>query len=243
MATFTPNKNLTRPANGAPAWDTPVNLDWDMIDTAFGGVQQINLGGQSGVITLTNTFPIVATPLTSMSHIPAILICSGALAGNTIIKFPAAVSGHWIIGNYVTSGAGGPYTLTVAPFTAGGSTFSPPVGALSHFYADPANVIPVGSVAQASQVAMIGEVKLFASPYIPTSWLVCAGQSLLIATYPALYAALASGGVYGQATARISTCPTCVAAFPPAPTTWAAAQRLAPAGWGFGYKWRVEHRL
>ena len=51
-----PNKGLQVPGHGADndSWDTPVNFNWDSIDTAFGGTTSISVTGVgSGTYVLT----------------------------------------------------------------------------------------------------------------------------------------------------------------------------------------------
>lgn len=106
-SSYTVNKRLEKPANGdyVNTWSTPVNADWDDIDTAFGGVTSINAVGASGTVTLTYT-----------QYRPPNITISGTLTANVIYSLPSTVGGIWTINN----GTSGAFTVTFA--SAGGGT-------------------------------------------------------------------------------------------------------------------------
>jgi microcystin-dependent protein len=191
MATFTPNKNLSKPANGAPAWDTPINSDWDAVDLALGGIQRFNLAGASGGITLTNALAHVPPAAGDNSHIPAIFSCTGAMAGDVVLVLLSGFSGHWIISNFTSP----THDLYIMTNGAGANNFKLPNGITSHVYSEGVYVYPVGSTATVQQLALIGEVKMIATPFIPATWLLCAGQAVSRTTYSQLFAYI--GGYYG----------------------------------------------
>lgn len=92
-STFTPNKNIEKPASGdyVNAWATPVNNDWTIIDEAFGGTTNINVTGISGTVTLTAT-----------QYTPPNIEFTGVLSGIVNYQLPTGVGGLWTIKNSTT---------------------------------------------------------------------------------------------------------------------------------------------
>lgn len=131
MVSYTPNKNLIKPAYNEyiDSWNTPVNTDWDIIDAAFGGQYLVNTTG--GITTLTqNNCQNVYIKVT------------GALTSAATIKFPASVRGFYIVDNITTDGSGGPHAVTLA--SAGGSpglSVTAVRNACTFIYSDGTNVI------------------------------------------------------------------------------------------------------
>lgn len=132
MPTYTPNKNLVKPAYNEyiDSWNSPVNTDWDIIDKAFGGEYQFATTG--GITTLTqNQCQNVYIKIT------------GTLTSNATIKFPASVRGFYIVDNVTTDAPGfGPYTVTLG--SAGGSPGLSVLAirdACTFIYSDGSNVI------------------------------------------------------------------------------------------------------
>lgn len=131
MVSYTPNKNLIKPAYNEyiDSWNTPVNTDWDIIDKAFGGELLVNTTG--GITTLTqNECQNVYIRVT------------GALTSAATIKFPASVRGFYIVDNVTTDGSGGPHAVTLA--SVGGSpgfTATAVRNACTFVYSDGSNVI------------------------------------------------------------------------------------------------------
>jgi len=118
-SSYTPNKTIEKPANGdaVDTWSTPVNLDWDIIDQAFGGVTLLT--ATSGSVTLA------AADYRSLS-----LSISGVITGNVTYTLPIIpsssppriVGGQWIVSNTTTdSGSTGPWTVTIASAVGGTS--------------------------------------------------------------------------------------------------------------------------
>lgn len=105
-SSFTTNKTLELPANGdyVNTWNIPVNADMTVIDTAFGGVT--NLNATSGSATLTAT-----------QYRPLILNISGAITGNVTYTIPSGVGGQWVVNNNTTGG----YNIIIASGGAGTS--------------------------------------------------------------------------------------------------------------------------
>jgi microcystin-dependent protein len=105
-STFTPNKNLELPGfnDYVDSWNTPVNADFTAVDTALGGVTNLNATAVSGDVTLTST-----------QYRPLQIVISGTLTANVRYLIPASVGGQWTITNS-TSGA---FTLSVASAAGG----------------------------------------------------------------------------------------------------------------------------
>jgi len=118
-SSYTPNKTIEKPANGdaVDTWSTPVNLDWDIIDQAFGGVT--SLTATSGSATLT------VAQYRSLS-----LSVSGAMSANVTYTLPIVggglvAGGQWVVNNTTTDGSGGPWTVTIASAAGGTSVVIP----------------------------------------------------------------------------------------------------------------------
>lgn len=107
VSTYTPNKNLELPGYNdyVDSWNTPVNADFTAIDTALGGVTNLNATAVSGDVTLTST-----------QYRPPQIIVTGTLTADVRYLIPASVGGQWTVTNN-TSGA---FTLKIAS-AAGGS--------------------------------------------------------------------------------------------------------------------------
>ena len=126
-STFTPNKNIEKPAfnDYVDGWDVPVNSDFTIIDTALGGKTTINVTG------------LTATPtvLSIGQYQPPIFILTNTISANLTFVVPSAVGGEWIVSNQ-TSGA---FTVT---FTSGGGGTSVvcPQGLNTAIFSDGTNI-------------------------------------------------------------------------------------------------------
>lgn len=126
-STFTPNKNIEKPAFNAyvDGWDVPVNDDFTVIDTALGGKTTLNVTG------------LTATPITlSISEYqPPIIILTNTISANLTYVVPASVGGEWVISNQTT----GAFTVT---FTSGGGGTSVvcPQGFNTAIFSDGTNI-------------------------------------------------------------------------------------------------------
>lgn len=113
VSTPTTNKSIEKPASGdyANNWNVPVNLDWDIIDRAFGGVQVMNPTAVSGTVVLTTTQyqPQIIVVGTSISG-------TATLTANVNYQIPSGVGGAWTFYNNTT----GSFTVTVS--SGGGGT-------------------------------------------------------------------------------------------------------------------------
>jgi hypothetical protein len=100
-ASFTQNKNLIEPVSGSftNAWAAPVNSDWSVIDTCFGGNTLIDVTDVTA-----GTYA-----LTIAQYQPPNIEFTGPMSGNLVYVLPAGVGGIWTIGNATT----GAFTLTV----------------------------------------------------------------------------------------------------------------------------------
>lgn len=156
MVSYTPNKNLIKPAYNEyiDSWNTPVNTDWDIIDKAFGGELLVNTTG--GITNLTqNECQNVYVRVT------------GALTSGATIKFPAGVRGFYIVDNSTTDGSGGPHAVTLA--SAGGSpgfTATAVRNACTFIYSDGSNVILAdnASLTVTSPLSLTGSVLSITPP-------------------------------------------------------------------------------
>lgn len=114
MSTFTVNKNIEQPAHNADvdAWDTPVNADWALIDTCFGGSASLNSTGLSGNQVLSIN-----------QYQPLALNVSGMPSGPVTYVVPSGVGGMWVFKNNSTGG----FSVGIAS-AAGGGTLTVPAG-------------------------------------------------------------------------------------------------------------------
>ena len=125
-STYTQNKYLEEPANGDynASWNVPVNNDWSLIDTCFGGHVSINAVGASGI-----------TVLTLAQYQPPNIIITGTLTANVNYQLPAGVGGVWTIYN----GTSGSYTVTFSS-ASGGASITLPQGWRTQAVCDGSNV-------------------------------------------------------------------------------------------------------
>lgn len=133
-SSFTPNKGLEKPDNGAyvDLWNIPVNGDMDVIDQALGGVTSLNATGGSAV-------------LTDDKYRSLILAVSGAMSASVVYTIPAGVGGQWIVRNTTTDAVGGPWTVTIAS-GGGGSSVTVARGTSALIYSNGTNIISVNAV-------------------------------------------------------------------------------------------------
>ena len=94
-STYSTNKAIEEPANGdyVNTWSTPVNSNFNIIDTAFGGHVIINATGASGTAALTTT-----------QYQNLYILFSGALSADVNYQVPSGVGGQSVVYNG-TSGA------------------------------------------------------------------------------------------------------------------------------------------
>ena len=152
-STYTTNKKIEKPAyndyaSNSTGWSGPINSDWDVIDSAFGGVTTKNPTGVStGTYALStadyqNLIIVFGTSLTG----------TATLSGNLVYTIPLGVGGEWLVYNNTT----GSYTVTLAVASSGGTSVALPQGARTLVYSDgtnfwtlsPQNVAPPGASGQ-----------------------------------------------------------------------------------------------
>jgi hypothetical protein len=125
-STFTTNKGIEKPASGdyVNAWASPVNADWDDIDTALGGTTPISVTGvAAGTIALTLT-----------QYRPINIEWTGVLSGNLNYQLPTGVGGIWTLSNATT----GSFSLSFS--IAGGNTISLQAGGRTLIVSDGTNI-------------------------------------------------------------------------------------------------------
>lgn len=112
MSGNTTNKFLAQPANGADVgtWDIPVNANSATIDTAFGGLTNLNATSQSGNVTLALT-----------QYVPPDIIITGTPAGNLSYQLPGNIGGFWSVLNSTSGNA----TVGISSASGGNSTTLP----------------------------------------------------------------------------------------------------------------------
>ena len=114
----TSNMQFAVPTRGSDVgtWDTPLNGDWNIADSAFGGVASISLSNVNVNLTITQARN-------------AVLRFSGTLTGNVGIFLPVIVK-SWTMEN-LTSGA-----FIVQVTTGSGKIIALPPGMSSQVYSD-----------------------------------------------------------------------------------------------------------
>jgi len=180
MSSFTQNKSIEQPASGsyANAWAAPVNADWEIIDTAFGGTTTISVTGVAA-----GTYA-----LSLSQYQPPNIIFSGTLGANLVYALPSGVGGEWTVYNN-TSGA---FTLTFA--VTGGGSIALLQGQRSFVvsdgtnmqYADTAYANGVAATAQANAEAFAQDASNISSGTVGAAYLPLAGtlQGITIAPDP-----------------------------------------------------------
>lgn len=101
---MTSKVNLATPAYNSTNWNTPLNNNFDSLNTALGGV-------------LSQAITTVDVTLTTAQAQNTVIALSGTLTGNRVLYLPNAITGVWTIYN----GTSGAYTVTVKS-DGGGST-------------------------------------------------------------------------------------------------------------------------
>jgi hypothetical protein len=125
--TATTNKQILRPfyteyAADPTGWTTPINGNWDIIDSAFGGTHTVTMSSSN--VTLTDV----------QCQNLKIQLGGSIGATNLTVFFPAGISGLFVVEN-LTSGTG---VVTLACVTPGGSTRTAVRGANTLIWLDAA---------------------------------------------------------------------------------------------------------
>lgn len=110
MASPTPNKGFTYPAHGGAvnAWDTPLNTDFDAIDTCLGGSYKITLSSTIAGATFNSTNATISSTVASIVFPSSIALnlmydVSGTITQATALTYPAVGAIYYI--NNASSGA------------------------------------------------------------------------------------------------------------------------------------------
>jgi Chaperone of endosialidase len=100
MASYTTNKTLTLPNYNDQNWNTPLNLDFSIIDQCLGStIQPTNV---------SNIYTLSSTDIQNLR-----INVTGTLTANGTITIPATYGGFWIVANNTT----GAYTLNMKTLT------------------------------------------------------------------------------------------------------------------------------
>ncbi len=144
MSTFSVNKSLEEPASGSytNAWAAPVNANWALIDTCFGGVTSISVTGVVSNITLS-----------AAQYQPPNIELNGVLSVNLVIFVPGGVGGFWSVSNNTT----GAHTLAFNCAAGGGVTITQ--GQRAFVICDGANVALAQSLAGIPFSALSGTIE------------------------------------------------------------------------------------
>lgn len=186
--TFTNNFDFTVLTVGGDSgtWGGIVNNTiTSPLDLILGGTQAITLSSTNVTLTTTQwqnkAFKLTGTLLANVSLIlPLSVNASGGTPG---------VGGEFVVWNNCS----GNFSVTVLTAATGSIGVTVPQGARATLYSDTVNVwyandafsIPAGTVAD------------FAGATAPPGWLLCFGQSVLRAQYPALFNVIST--TYGSA--------------------------------------------
>jgi hypothetical protein len=126
VSTYTTNKAIEKPSNNSyvDTWNVPVNNDWDIIDSAFGGIYTVTLASTDVVLTQANVQNVC-------------ILLTGTLGANVKVSFPALVAGFYIVRN-TTSGS---YTVTLnSAYSGTSASVTATQGANTFIWSDGQNV-------------------------------------------------------------------------------------------------------
>lgn len=147
---MTSKVNLSTPAYNSTNWNTPLNNNFDSLNTAMGGV--LSQAITSSDVTLNTT--------QAQNQIIAL---SGTLTGNRVLYLPNSITGMWTVYN----GTSGSYTVTVKSDGGGSTGFVVTQGYANTVYAvvqSPSAVVEVygciTDVVKKSGDTMVGNLAL-----------------------------------------------------------------------------------
>ena len=193
---MTSAKNLQQPAynSNQNSWNIPMNNNFGNIDDALGNAthaQIFTLSSASGTINVTGTVWVGNYPANTASYVPLFWSVTGSLSDNTTLQIPSGIGGRWLIN--VTS-LTIPANKSLVFASSGGGAIYLNYG-LNDIVCDGSNFW--------LQSTPPGSFLPFAGAYAPAGYLLSYGQSLAVASWPYLYAAI--GYAYGGGGANFST--------------------------------------
>lgn len=178
---LTTNIQLAVPLRGTDVgtWDVPVNGDFTLIDSMFGGVQSF---------ALTNTSFGISVAQAQNS----IIRLTGTLTANVVIAMSSAISKFWTIDNQITNSPSTGYYVAISNYAASQQIGIPP---------GPNDIFYDGTTVNYRNLGRIGEYWDFAGTQVPNwvtattkpPYLNCNGTSFSTSTYPVLANLLGSG--------------------------------------------------
>lgn len=135
-SSYTNSIQITKPGVGDPAsqntWGFILNQDFDLIDTALGGIQTLALTNSNVILT-----SIAGSPDQSRA---AVYVLSGTLTGNIVILWPQNLSRKFSVVNNTT----GAFTVTLGANngsgSAAGTTQVINQGFANEYYSDGVNI-------------------------------------------------------------------------------------------------------
>jgi hypothetical protein len=127
VSTFTPNIQLEEPARGddVGTWDTPVNSNTSVLDSALGAITTIPLNNSNIV-------------LTGAQFQSENITFNSTLTGSVQITFPTSFKKPYSIGHLCTGSSA--FTITLATTAAGGQAICCPPGETIDCFNDGTNI-------------------------------------------------------------------------------------------------------
>src|SRR6516164_2494414 len=178
-STFTLSKVLELvPRGGDPGtWDAPENSNWQIVDSALGGIAAINITGSGNIV------------LSAAQFQSSIIMFTGTLSGSISVTFPTSFYGPYKIANFAVSSP--PYNITLGTTAAASQVIGCRPQETFEVYNDGANLRhtglpPVGTYWDYAGTAVPGWVSACTVP----PFLNCDGTIFSAVTYPALNAIL-----------------------------------------------------
>lgn len=170
-------------------WGITTNNNWVIVENAIAGVSIIPVSGNA--------------TLTIKQASAAVLAFTGALTGNTVLTLPS-VSRQFIASNQTTGG----FTLSLQAGASVPVVIPPATNQAHHYYTDGQNIFDTSdNTAAIAAYFPPGIIAPFCGVVAPSGWLLCNGAAYLIATYPALAAAMGTNGTDGVSWNQTATPP------------------------------------
>lgn len=170
-------------------WGDTLNANATIVENAVAGI---------GIIAVTGNMTLTVAQASY-----AVLAFTGALTANTVITLPP-VSRQFIASNQTT----GPFTLSLQAGANVPVVIPPATIQAHHYYTDGQNIIDTSPISAALAAYLPpGFMGPWCSLVAPSGWLLCDGTAYLIATYPALAAALGTSGTDGVSWNQTATPP------------------------------------